>query len=289
MPEYLAPGVYVEEVSFRSKSIEGVSTSTTGFVGPTRFGPINGEPELLTNFNQFERIFGGLDRLIFRPGGDFTEPLDPMHNFMAHAVRAYFDNGGRRLYAARTFRSFDDVNQTPGVNVAIPADLNGDGVATSSVPAPALAIREAERAAAAGVTAANAAITAANDSARGVQAAMLRALEASVAHFNASLPAGTTLPAIDLAATTAADLLTAMTAVISGLDAGDQPAAQAAHDAVEPVVNAAVAARDAAAAVDTDATQAAVRAAIDNGRGAGDAIPVANLPAVVDANATAVG
>ena len=33
MPEYLAPGVYVEEVSFRSKSIEGVPTSTTGWAG----------------------------------------------------------------------------------------------------------------------------------------------------------------------------------------------------------------------------------------------------------------
>ena len=49
MPEYLAPGVYVEEVSFRSKSIEGVSTTTTGFVGPTRYGPIDDEPELLTS------------------------------------------------------------------------------------------------------------------------------------------------------------------------------------------------------------------------------------------------
>ena len=39
MPEYLAPGVYVEEVSFRSKSIEGVSTTTTGFVGLARYGP----------------------------------------------------------------------------------------------------------------------------------------------------------------------------------------------------------------------------------------------------------
>ena len=36
MPEYLAPGVYIEEVSFRSKSIEGVPTSTTGFVGLAR-------------------------------------------------------------------------------------------------------------------------------------------------------------------------------------------------------------------------------------------------------------
>jgi phage tail sheath protein FI len=48
MPEYLAPWVYVEETSFRPKAIEGVSTSTAGFVGPTRFGPIDGEPELLT-------------------------------------------------------------------------------------------------------------------------------------------------------------------------------------------------------------------------------------------------
>ena len=38
MPEYLAPGVYIEEVSFRSKSIEGVPTSTTGFAGMTRTG-----------------------------------------------------------------------------------------------------------------------------------------------------------------------------------------------------------------------------------------------------------
>ena len=33
MPEYLAPGVYVEETGYRSKAIEGVSTSTSGFAG----------------------------------------------------------------------------------------------------------------------------------------------------------------------------------------------------------------------------------------------------------------
>jgi hypothetical protein len=31
VPEYLAPGVFVEEVSYRSKAIEGVSTSAGGF------------------------------------------------------------------------------------------------------------------------------------------------------------------------------------------------------------------------------------------------------------------
>jgi phage tail sheath protein FI len=38
VPEYLAPGVYIEESSYRSKSIEGVSTSTRGFVGSIRRG-----------------------------------------------------------------------------------------------------------------------------------------------------------------------------------------------------------------------------------------------------------
>ena len=59
MPEYLAPGVYVEEVSFRSKSIEGVSTTTTGFVGPTLYGPVEEEPEVLTSLLDFERTYGG--------------------------------------------------------------------------------------------------------------------------------------------------------------------------------------------------------------------------------------
>ncbi|MEO1623292.1 MAG: phage tail sheath family protein, partial [Cyanobacteria bacterium J06632_3] len=63
MPEYLAPGVYVEETSFRAKSIEGVSTSTAGFVGLTRRGPVAnpqaGQPvELITSFGDFERIYG---------------------------------------------------------------------------------------------------------------------------------------------------------------------------------------------------------------------------------------
>jgi phage tail sheath protein FI len=97
MPEYLAPGVYVEEVSFRQKTIEGVSTSTTGFIGPTRFGPIAGEPELITSFSDFERIYGGIDRLEFEDLGL------PMDNYVAHAVRAFFDEGGQRLYVVRTF------------------------------------------------------------------------------------------------------------------------------------------------------------------------------------------
>ena len=101
MPEYLAPGVYVEETSFRSKSIEGVSTSTTAFVGPTRKGPVAGENgnaplELLTSFGDFERIYGGLEDLSFGT------------NYLAHAVRAYFNEGGSRLYVARVYQEGAD-------------------------------------------------------------------------------------------------------------------------------------------------------------------------------------
>jgi phage tail sheath protein FI len=95
MPEYLAPGVYVEETSYRSKTIEGVSTSTAGFVGPARFGPTVGEPELLTSFTDFERIYGGLDKLNFEDDDGKT------HNYLAHAVRAFFEEGGKRLYVSR--------------------------------------------------------------------------------------------------------------------------------------------------------------------------------------------
>ncbi|TVQ32932.1 MAG: phage tail sheath family protein [Geminicoccaceae bacterium] len=96
MPEYLAPGVFVEETSFRPKSIQGVATSTTAFVGPTRRGPIGMASDVITSFGEFERLYGGLGDLVW---GGSTRAV----NYMAHAVKAYFDNGGARLYVARTF------------------------------------------------------------------------------------------------------------------------------------------------------------------------------------------
>ena len=111
MPEYLAPGVYVEEVSFRSKSIEGVSTTTTGFVGPTRYGPILLTPDVITSVVEFERTYG--DRQQLQLGSDTR------HNFMWHAVRAFFENGGKRLYIARAYKpSSGDVLTLDGFDLA---------------------------------------------------------------------------------------------------------------------------------------------------------------------------
>jgi len=101
MPEYLAPGVYVEETSFRSKSIEGVSTTTTGLIGPARYGPVTETPELLTSLGEFERVYGGGEQLEFKA----NVRLD---NYLWHGVRAFFSEGGKRLYVARVFRQIDD-------------------------------------------------------------------------------------------------------------------------------------------------------------------------------------
>src|ERR1051325_6689674 len=102
MPEYLAPGVYVEEVSFRSKTIEGVPTSTTGYAGMTRWGPVQypggptaTEPRLITSFTGLGRGYGGLGRIVVGPA------LEGRESFVAHAARAFFMNGGKRLYISR--------------------------------------------------------------------------------------------------------------------------------------------------------------------------------------------
>lgn len=95
MPEYLAPGVFVEETSFRNKSIEGVGTSVAALVGPTRTGPLRGVPEVLTSYADFERTFGDAQDLAIGAGGA------AVLNHTAHAARAFFDNGGKQLFVAR--------------------------------------------------------------------------------------------------------------------------------------------------------------------------------------------
>ncbi len=100
MPEYLAPAVFVEETSFRAKSIEGVGTTTAAFVGMTSRGPVSVEPDdptppLLTSFGDFERYYGSADEL------SIGNPAKPHVNYLALAAQAFFNNGGGRLYVAR--------------------------------------------------------------------------------------------------------------------------------------------------------------------------------------------
>src|SRR5262245_48291021 len=85
MPEYLSPGVYIEEIELGPRPIEGVSTSTAGFLGESLRGPL--EPRLVTGFEQFKRLYGG-----YRPIDDTTLPF---------AVDGFFMNGGQRCFIGR--------------------------------------------------------------------------------------------------------------------------------------------------------------------------------------------
>ena len=58
MAEYLSPGVYVEEYDSSPRAIEGVGTSTAGFVGMAVKGPTIGAPSLVTSFADFMRQIG---------------------------------------------------------------------------------------------------------------------------------------------------------------------------------------------------------------------------------------
>ena len=95
MPQYLAPGVYVEEIA-GPRTIQGVSTSTAAFIGPTRFGPTSGRPELLASYLDFARIYGDQADLVFADGGELP-------NYLAVGVKGFFDEGGSSLYVVRTF------------------------------------------------------------------------------------------------------------------------------------------------------------------------------------------
>jgi len=90
MPEYLAPGVYVEELDIGAKSIEGVSTSTAGFIGETERGACT--PQLVTAVEQFARLFG-------RGGFDVRGNIS--QSYLPAAVKGFFDNGGSRCFVCR--------------------------------------------------------------------------------------------------------------------------------------------------------------------------------------------
>ena len=118
MPEYLAPGVFIEETSFRHKSIEGVGTSVSSLVGPTRTGPLRGIPEVVTSYSEFERIFGDASDLSFSDAGA------AIPNYTAHAARAFFDNGGKQLYVARIVQGVNDAKDDGSGSSATVAKSN---------------------------------------------------------------------------------------------------------------------------------------------------------------------
>jgi uncharacterized protein len=119
MPQYLSPGVYVEEMESGSRPIEGVATSVAAFVGLAKAGPVNA-PTLVTNWTQFTQTFG-----------DFLED-----SYLAHAVYGYFNNGGGSAYIVRVGAEDDGAP-------AIPA-AKGELASGGDKPAPAYKVTAKE-------------------------------------------------------------------------------------------------------------------------------------------------
>ena len=85
------PGVYIEEIPSGVRTITGVATSITAFIGRAKRGPVN-EAKVITSYADFERSFGGLD----------------LNSAMSFAVRDFYRNGGSLAVIVRLFHAGGD-------------------------------------------------------------------------------------------------------------------------------------------------------------------------------------
>jgi hypothetical protein len=106
------PGVYIEEIASGVRTITGVSTSITAFVGYTARGPVN-KAKRIFNFGDFERKFGGL-----HPESE-----------IGYAVQQFFLNGGTDAYVVRVAKGAKEAQ----IKLK---DINGKEVLTVSAVDP---------------------------------------------------------------------------------------------------------------------------------------------------------
>lgn len=87
------PGVYIEEISSGVRTITGVATSITAFLGRALRGPVN-EPTVINNYGDFESLFGG-------QAVDYP---------LSYTVRDFFNNGGSQALIVRLFNNPSEAN-----------------------------------------------------------------------------------------------------------------------------------------------------------------------------------
>lgn len=78
------PGVYIEEIPSGVRTITGVATSITAFIGRALKGPVN-VPVTINNFSDFTRQFGGLW----------------VDSTLSYAVQDFYQNGGSQAIIVR--------------------------------------------------------------------------------------------------------------------------------------------------------------------------------------------
>ena len=106
------PGVYVEEIPSGVRSITGVATSVTAFIGRAGRGLID-TPVTINSFGDYERRFGGLQ-------------ADSM---MSYAVRDFYQNGGSRAVIVRVANGAAPVN----ISLLTAADATGQPLVLKAI------------------------------------------------------------------------------------------------------------------------------------------------------------
>jgi phage tail sheath protein FI len=260
------PGVYIEEVPSGVRTITGVATSITAFIGRALRGSID-EPVIINSFADYERTFGGIW-------------ADSM---MSYTVRDFYQNGGSQAIIVRIYEPqfSDQAAEWSVAQAAAQAAADAVAQAAADAVAGATTLQDIADAAstAAGAVVGDAAQAAADAVAQAaVDAVAGAATFQDVANAAAAAVAGAVQTAIDsteLAAQTAADAV-----------------AQAAADAVAGATtlqDIADAASTVAGAVVGDAAQAAAdavaQAAVDAVAGAATFQDVANAAAAAVADA----
>lgn len=122
MPEYLAPGVYVEEVPSAVRPIAGVGTSTAGFVGVA--GDLAGAWDPAKKAGMPARPTGDAyaqaAALTPTPVNSWTEftqkfgDIQAANQYLAHAVYGFFNNGGTRCWVTRIAAAGGDLDKALG-------------------------------------------------------------------------------------------------------------------------------------------------------------------------------
>jgi phage tail sheath protein FI len=98
MPTYVTPGVYFEAVDASRLGIAAVRTDIAAFIGIAERGPLH-LPLAVSTWKQFQSVFGG-----FIPNG-----------YLAYAVKAFFENGGRTCYIVRVAANTAETQSDPAV------------------------------------------------------------------------------------------------------------------------------------------------------------------------------
>jgi uncharacterized protein len=143
MPEYLAPGVYVEEVPSAVKPIAGVGTSTAGFIGVSAniTGPWDpakkaGMPATPTPTGDPYPQAAALSPQPVNSWTEFTQKFGDIqvaNQYLAHAVYGFFNNGGTRCWVTRigaadedlrpALQQFESIDEIAIVAAPLPHDV----------------------------------------------------------------------------------------------------------------------------------------------------------------------